>query len=214
MPTVYEASFDGSDTVRYFHISLVRLYLNQAHDNAIASISADPDNELVTSITSVMFSAMALEAFVNEVSEDVIEKGALNNFIRLKSPYKMKKGEGSICAKLRIIFDKKFNHELEAQLNEQIIELANYRNSLVHYKLSDTAGKVIMPPVKHTQLEDGKVMSTIDFMVEPKKIEPPLVNKINSKSAVSGFNTALSVILKWGKLSGIDDCVPGLSRIA
>ncbi|GAB1258690.1 hypothetical protein [Aurantivibrio plasticivorans] len=111
------------------------------------------------------------------------------------------------------MFDKKFNYKLEKQLTQHIIKLANYRNNLVHYKLSDTAGKLIMPPIKHTQLEDGGAISTIDFMAKPKRFEPPFVNSINSKSAVSGFNTALSVILKWGKLSGVDDCIPGLSII-
>lgn len=214
MPIVFEANFDGSDTVRYFQISLVRLYLDQAHKYATDSKNEGVDRELVSSITSIMFSAMALEAFVNEISEDVIEKDNLDNFIRLRAPYKMKSGEGSICAKIRILFDTKFKYSLEGDSIRSVIELANFRNSLVHYKLTDTAGKIIMPPVKHMPLEGGGVMSTIDFMVEPKRVEPPFVDKINSKSAAAGFNTAMMMILKWGELMGVEDFVPGLSVIA
>lgn len=213
MPTVFEANFDGSDTVRCFHISLVRLYLDQANENARASISSGADAELVRSITAIMFSAMALEAFVNEVSEDVIENNEMDNFVRLKKPFKIQKNEGSICAKLRIIFERKYKYELEDEYTDRIIELANYRNSLVHYKLTDTAGKIILPPVTHTKLDDGRTMSTIDFMAKPKRIEPPFIYRINSKSAVSAFNAALTVILLWGNLSGIEDSVPGLSVI-
>lgn len=211
MPTIFEANFDGSDAIRYFHISLVRMYLDQAYKNATESCSTE--QELVFSITSIMFSAMALEAFVNEMSEDVIEKNNLNAFIRMRSPYKKNFGEGEVCAKIRILFKEKFNYLLEECDIKSIMDLVNNRNNLVHYKLTDTAGKLIMPPVKHSYFEDGRVMSTIDFTLTPKRMEPPFVESINSRSAVSGFNTVLQIILKWGELLGVDDYVPGLRLI-
>lgn len=213
MPTIYETKLDGSRGVRYFHISLVRLYLDQAHKNAIEASVAENENPLFSCITAIVFSAMALEAFINEVSEDVIDKDELNRFIHLKKPYQIKGKEGSVCAKYRILFEKSFNHELEEEIKNSIRALIELRNNLVHYKLTELAGKFIMPPVKHTPTGDGGMMSTIDFMVEPERVEPPFLSKVNSVAAVEGFNTAYSVINKWGTMLGAEDYVPGLEKI-
>lgn len=214
MPTIYEAKFDGSNGVRYFHISLVRLYLDQAYKYALEVKRNGDENMLASAITAIVFSAMALEAFINEVSEDVIDKEELNQFIRFKRPYKMEGGEGSVCAKYRIIFEKKFNHVLEEEVKKSIKALIELRNNLVHYKLTELAGKFIMPPVKHTPTGDGGIMSTLDFMVKPERVEPPFISKVHPKAAVNSFNTALFVINKWGEMLGAKDYVPGLEEIA
>ena len=214
MPTIYEAKFDGSNGVRYFHISLVRLYLDQAHKNAKEAGSTENENSLASSIASIVFSSMALEAFINEVSEDVIDKEELNKFLRLKKPYQITDKEGAVCAKYRILFDKRFNYELDEEVNTSIKSLIELRNNLIHYKLTELSGKFIMPPVKHMPTGDGGMMSTIDFMVEPERIEPPFLSKVNPAAAVEGFNTAYSVINKWGTMLGVEDYVPGLEKIA
>jgi hypothetical protein len=214
MPTIYEAKFDGSNGVRYFHIPLVRLYLDQAHKNAMDANITENDNPLASSITAIVFSAMAIEAFINQVSEDVIDKEELNKFFHLRKPYQIKDKEGSICAKYRILFEKRFNYELEEEVKSSIRSLIELRNNLVHYKLTELSGKFIMPPVKHTPTGDGGMMSTIDFMVEPERVEPPFLTKVNSAAAVEGFNTAYSAVSRWGAMLGVEDYVPGLQRIA
>ena len=90
MPTIYETKFDGSNGVRYFHISLVRLYLDQAHKHAMDANFAENENPLTSSITAIVFSAMAIEAFINQVSEDVLDKEELNKFFHLRKPYNIK----------------------------------------------------------------------------------------------------------------------------
>lgn len=215
MPTIYEAKFDGSNAIRYFHFSLVRFYLDQAYKNAIKSKEEDlGDDLLVHCVSGIMLSSMALEAFANEISEDVIPKQELNDFIRLRKAYKKNKDESSMLAKIRILFNKKHDHDLAKEMADRINELISVRNNLVHYKLSELSGRYIMPPPKKTPLGDGRFMSTIDFMVQPERIEPPFIQKVNSDASIKGFNTVLSVINKWGVLSGVEDCVPGLDEIA
>jgi hypothetical protein len=215
MPILYEAKLDGSNAVRYFHFSLVRFYLDQAHENAKKSQEESQGTKLLGfCVSGIMFSAMALEAFANEVSEDIVPKDELNDFIHLRKSYRKQNGESSIGAKYRILFQIKHDYALEKELEDEINDLATMRNNLVHYKLTELSGKFIMPPVKQTQCGDGQIMSTIDFTVQPERIEPPFIQKVSSSAAVRSFNTALSVIKKWGMLLGVKDNVPGLEEIA
>lgn len=215
MPTVYEAKIDGSNAVRYFHFSLIRFYLDQAYEHANKSKEGDKEGRLLaSSVITIMFSAMALEAFANEISEDLIPKEELNDFVRLRKSYKQKEQESSLVAKLRILFERRHNHSLgEDQLNG-IEKLVSLRNNLVHYKLSELAGKYIMPPPQHTNLGNGQFMTTFDFTMMPERIEPPFVQQVSGDAAVCCFNIALLVINLWGTLSSSQDNVPGLKIIA
>lgn len=214
MPTIYEAKLDGSNAIRYFHFSLVGFYLNQAYDHAIQAKEDHGDGVLLaSSIVGIMFSSMALEAFVNEMSEDIIPKEELNDFLHLRKAYKHGKKESSLVAKTRILFEKRFSHPLSIEHLNGIENLASLRNNLVHYKLSELAGKYIMPPVKTTQLGDGRYMTTLDFMAQPERVDPPFLLRISGYAAADCFNTALSVINSWGALLGEPDNTPGLKRI-
>ena len=215
MPTVYEAKIDGRNAIRYFHISLIRFYLDQAYEHAIKSKEDDKEGRLLaSSIIAIMFSAMALEAFANEISEDLIPKEELNDFTRLRKAYKQREQESSLAAKLRILFEREHNQPIrEAQLSD-IEKLVLLRNNLVHYKLSELAGKYILPPAKQTKLGNGQFMTTLDFMMEPERVEPPFIQQVSGDAAVSCFNIALLIINSWGTLSGELDNVPGLEIIA
>ncbi|MDO9204119.1 hypothetical protein [Methylotenera sp.] len=215
MPTVYEAKIDGSNAVRYFHFSLIRFYLDQAYEHAIKSKEDDKEGRLLaSSVIAIMFSAMALEAFANEISEDLIPKEELNDFVRLRKAYKQIEQESSLAAKLRILFERRHNHSLgETQLND-IENLVSLRNNLVHYKLSELAGRYIMPPAKQTNLGNGQFMTTLDFTLMPVRIEPPFIQQVSGDAAVNCFNIALLIINAWGNLSGELDNVPGLEVIA
>lgn len=215
MPTVYEAKIDGSNAVRYFHFSLIRFYLDQAYESAIKSKEDDKSGRLLaSSVIAIMFSAMALEAFANEISEDLIPKEELNDFTRLRKAYKQKEQESSLAAKLRILFELKHNHSLGAELLYDAEKLVSLRNNLVHYKLSELAGKYIMPPAKKTKLSNGEFMTTLDLTMMPERIVPPFIQQVSGEAAVSCFNIALLIINSWGNLSGELDNVPSLEIIA
>ncbi|WP_223423562.1 hypothetical protein [Alcanivorax limicola] len=104
MPVIYEGRTDGSNGVRYVHISLVRFYLDQAHENALSAKLEHQDGiVLSTSIVGILFSAMSIEAFVNEICEDIIHADEINDFIHLRKKYKKINGESSVGAKVRIL---------------------------------------------------------------------------------------------------------------
>lgn len=215
MPIVYEAKIDGSNAVRYFHISLIRFYLDQAYEHAAKSKEGHEEGLLLaSSVIGIMFSAMALEAFANETSEDLIPKEELNDFVRLRKAYKQNEQESSLAAKLRILFERKHNFSLEEEQLNGIEKLVSLRNNLVHYKLSELAGKNIMPPPKHTKLSNGGFMTTLDFTVQPERVEYPFIQQVSGDAAASCFNIALLLINLWGNLSGEPDNVPGLKIIA
>lgn len=216
MPVIYEGKTDGSNGVRYIHISLVRFYLDQAHENAVKAKIEHQDGVLLpASIIGILFSAMSVEAFVNEICEDVIPTDAINDFIRLRKKYKKAKGESSVGAKVRILFEEKFHKVVPDEIRAEIEETVSLRNNLSHYKLSELAAKLIMPAVAETpSLDGGLSMYSVDFTAEPERVEPPFVQRVTGLAAVECFNSALRLINYWGELSGESDNVPGLSVIA
>ncbi|MFM1897361.1 MAG: hypothetical protein RLZZ385_2435 [Pseudomonadota bacterium] len=214
MPLIYEAKMDGSNAVRYFHLSLVRFYLDLAYEYSLKSKKEHKDGVLLaSSIIGILFSSMSLEAFVNEVSESVIPKNELNDFIRLRKKYKKGKGESSVTTNLKILFKLKFGENVDPEAIEGIETTMDLRNNLAHYKLSELAGKYILPPVKKIESANGQIMHAIDFTVQPEKVEPPFVQKVTSTAAINCFNSSLGIIKKWGALQGEEDNVPGLEII-
>lgn len=157
---------------------------------------------------------MSIEAFVNEMSEEIIPKEELKDFIYLRKAYRKNKNESSVAAKARIIFEKKLNETLNEELLKGIEEVISLRNNLVHYKLSELAEKYIMPPVESIPTEDGKHMTMLDFTTQPERVEPPFIQKVSGIAAANCFNSALSLINEWGILHGEEDNVPGLEKIA
>ncbi|MEW7995293.1 MAG: hypothetical protein AB2652_11195 [Candidatus Thiodiazotropha endolucinida] len=214
MPTIFEAKMDGSNAIRYFHISMVRFYLDQAYENCSkAKEDCQEGLLLASSVTGIVFSAMSIESFVNEVCEDVIPKEELKDFIHLRRSYRKEKGESSVAAKVRILFKLKFDQDVPEIIMAGIEETISLRNNLVHYKLSEMAGKYILPPVAKTPTSDGQFMHTIDFTVKPERVEPPFIQKVSGLAAASCFNSALSLINEWGSLHGEKDSIPGLQKI-
>ena len=214
MPTVYEGKMDGSNAVRYFHYSLIRFYLDQGYEHSVkANEECQPGVLQASSIIGIMFSVMSIEAFINETSEDLVEPEKLNDFMFLRKEFKKAKGESSVVAKLKTLFDMKFGASLNQELVDEVELSVQVRNNLVHYKLSELAGKHIMPPIKTIKGEGGQVMSCVDFTVEPERIDPPFISKVSGNEAARCFNSALAAINFWGQLMGIEDNVPGLKKI-
>lgn len=216
MPIVYEGTTDGSSGVRYVHISLVRFYLDQAYENALKAKLEHEDGALLSeSIVGILFSAMSIEAFVNEICEDIIPRHEIDDFIHLRKKYKKVYGESSIGAKVRILFELKFDQVVPDEIKAGIEETVSLRNNLSHYKLSELAAKLIMPAVVETPCPDGGLSKfTVDLMAEPERVDPPFVQRVTGHAAVKCFNSALHLINYWGQLHGQGDNVPGLSVIA
>tara|TARA_R110001592_G_scaffold232050_1_gene489338 strand:+ start:27973 stop:28311 length:339 start_codon:yes stop_codon:yes gene_type:complete len=112
------------------------------------------------------------------------------------------------------MFKTKFECELPNEIKQKVEKLISLRNNLAHYKLTDLAGKFIMPPATTMPVEGGGFMTTLDFTQQPERIEPPFIQSVTGHAAAESFNCALEVINMWGRMQEIDDSVPGLEPIA
>lgn len=198
MPTVFSAKLDGSEAVRYFHVSLVVYYLRQASIHAkCAAVATDSDEMFKDSLLTIIFASFCLEAFTNEMIENVFGDAKLDE-------YRKKERSMSVGSKLQLLFREKWSVELSTQelLLNDINELFYLRNKLVHYKFSESAAKAYMPPVETRPVDGGGSMTMIDFMKQPTRIEPSLMESTDKHEAVKSYNTALRVIKLWNKKAG------------
>lgn len=209
MATIYEAKMDGSPAVRYFHVPTVKYYLIFALEAATSSLDdADERETLRRSISAILFAAMTIEAFLNDMAEDVVPPGEKDDFHRMRRKYQKPAGTSSVSHKLNWLLSLKFDRKASDQLVEKIDHLAEIRNTLVHYQPADTAGKYILPPPKKTFAEDGGGYISISFIEKPLRVDPPFIQKINPASACDSYNTAVDVLRFWdeccGRYSGIE----------
>jgi len=203
MPTVFETRFDGSNAIRYFHVPIANFYLNSALSYAKeAQEEAKDDLPLRRIICAITFSAMTLEAFINERSDDVIPSADKNAFDRAQKPFKKPSGQSAVAYKYQSLVKLKYESETPLEIITGIEDLIATRNMLVHYKPSDTAGKYIMPPPAKTPTDDGNMMLTIDFMLQPVRIEPPFLQRLTAGAAAEAYNSVLSAMKYWYELGG------------
>lgn len=197
MVAVFEGSIN-EDCVRYEHHSLVILRNAKRH----ADIATEIHREgvlLPDSISAILFSAMSVEAFLNETAESLIDKEDLEDFSFLRNKYKTRGKVSSVVKKIAIIFKSAFGVDAPDDLLSSVEELVNLRNNLVHYKLSDTATKIIYPRLKNTKADSGEVFMSVDFMQEPKTVIPPFVQKVTGAATVRCYEIANSVLAYWNE---------------
>lgn len=199
MVTIFEGSVDD-DCVRYEHHSLVLFYLDQAERYAHVAVRNHATGRLQSdSIVAIVFAAMCIEAFINETAEEIFRKEDLDDFSFLRGKFK-KRGKSSVLTKkLVMIFREAFQVEVPRSIMESAEDLVRIRNKLVHYKLTDTATKIIYPPLDQQETSDGNKMTVVDFCQEPKKVIPPFVQTITGDAAEKSLNTAISVLDLWNE---------------
>lgn len=214
MPTVFTASLNDGLVVRHIHFSLVAHYLD------IAQLHADPAcqgltiaHSLSRAIVAITFSAMSLEAFANEAAEDVFSESDLKAFIGLTGRFRKAKNVTGIGHKIATIFSEKGFPSLPDELLADIDDVVGLRNSLVHYKLSDTAARLIFPPAKSINAQDGSTMWCIDLEQAPDRIEAPFLSKVNEASAIRSYNTVYDVARHWCVNQNIPDGPIGFARL-
>ena len=210
MPTIFKANFDGSESIRYFHVSIVNFYLDSALNFAkIAIRKANENSQLRRTICAISFSAMTLEAFISEISEDLIQSTDKYSFDRAQKKFRKPLGQSSVAYKYQVLVKMKYGKEVPTDVIFGIEKLVSIRNMLVHYKLSDTAGKYIMPAPTQMPLEDGSIMFSIDLTSAPVKIEPPFLQSVTAEAAVESYNAVLKALKLWYELGnvtcGLDD---------
>lgn len=206
MPTVFSAKLDGSEAVRYAHISLVVFYLRQARMHALAAMKLQAgEDQFAEALLAVILSALCLEAFANETGENLLPDAELKDFLLARKAYQRPNGIGSVAWKLTIVFEKKWSHQITpgSALIQEIEGLFQLRNELVHYKLGETAAKSYLPPpARIANAETGEVMTVFDFMLPATRVEQSLVVRVNGQAAVRAYNTALRVLKLWNEKAG------------
>jgi len=199
MVMIFEGSIDD-DCVRYEHHSLVLFYLDQAERYSDIAVKNHADGRLQSdSIVAIVFAAMCIEAFVNETAEGIFSKEDLDDFSFLRGRFKKRGKSSSLTKKLVLIFQEAFQVDAPRVILDSVEELVGLRNNLVHYKLSDTATKIIYPPLAQTETSDGGKMTTVDFMQKPKRVIPPFVQTVTGDAAESSLNTAVSILDLWNE---------------
>lgn len=199
MVTIFEGSIDD-DCVWYKHHSLVLFYLDQAKRYADIALKNHADGRLQSdSIVAIVFAAMCIEAFVNETAEDIFNKEDLDDFSFLRGRFGKRGKSSSLTKKLVLIFQEAFQVDAPRSILDSVEELVGLRNSLVHYKLSDTATQIIYPPLGQSETSDGGMMITVDFAQKPKRVMPPFVQTVTGDAAMRSLNTAVSVLDLWNE---------------
>jgi hypothetical protein len=210
MPVIFSAKLDGSEAVRYTHVSLVAFYLRQARLHAVSAASMPRDEQqFAAAVHAVIMSALCLEAFANEIGETVFSEQELDDFLRSRRRHKKRDGiAGLVTWKIISLFEEKWGHLLlpDTELVQTIESLFELRNSLVHYKLSESSAKAYLPPPARIATDEvGGSMTVFDFMQPASRVEEPLVARVTSKTAIESYNTALRTLKLWNQLASAPD---------
>jgi hypothetical protein len=206
MPIVFSAKLDGSEAVRFDHVSLVTFYLRQARTRAVAA-SALPigEEQFGEALLAVILAALCLESFANEWGENILGSSDLADFMKCRRAYQKPDGIGSVAWRLSIVFDKKWGFVLprDTGLLAEVDALFDIRNALVHYKLGESAAKSYLPPpAQISNPETGGFMTVIDFELAPTRIDAPLIRRVNALTAARAYNTALHAVKFWNEKAG------------
>lgn len=198
MRTIYEAKMDGSDPIFYQPISLVSYYLECAQEYK-NQLENDEKPELSQTIVLIMFSTMTIESFINELAEFHIEPEYRESFDRCQKPYAKPKGEkqSSVTFKLKLLVEKKYQRPLPNDLCEEVEYLIDLRNTLVHYKTSETAGQYRMAPPIKTITSSGEQMITLDFTKPITSYTPPFLQKVSVESGLKAYSIAYDCLRVW-----------------
>jgi hypothetical protein len=208
MPTIYETNESG-EHFRYVHHSLVAFYLEQASNNALQAKEEQVEGVMLSSsMVSILFSAIALEAALNEFAEKVLDESELEDFEFCRQAFRKKRSRSALRCKLNSVIQRKFDTELPDTIGVEIDHLSRLRNALVHYKLSKYATKL---KVNTPKTPAG--LTVVDFTAPTEVIDEPLVRKITADAAVAAYNGVLRAINYWGELEVGENNTPGFEVI-
>ena len=202
MPVVFTAKLDGSEAIRYFHVPLTVFYLEQASNHATGAANApEGESKFKESLLAIVFASLCLEAFANEMAENKYDGKEQKDFFDLKGKYKRKNNQvTSVAWKIKLLFELHWAENLliEHSPLKEVEELSRLRNALVHYKLGEGSGKAHMPPPETHVVG----VTVFDFMKQPTRIEPSLVERTNAREAAKSYNAALRTIKMWNEKAG------------
>lgn len=214
MPIEFSARLDGTETYRYNHVPIVSYYLNSARQYAVLAESEQAQEpRLLASISAIVYSAMAIEAFINERAEDEIPDSEREDFDKCRKKYQREKGVLSIPFKFKTLVSIKFGVNVPEEISASLKQLIERRNTLVHYKRNETAGKVHLPGPTREETPGGSIRILWSLVAEPVDIDPPFIQMIGPVSAAESHNASLAAIRFWLRQCGAEDQLAGYNEI-
>jgi hypothetical protein len=83
----------------------------------------------------------------------------------------------------------------------EIEELFTLRNEMIHYKVSKSAGKILL---KAGEVQISPMGYVVNFNVTGPVVETedPLFASVNVRTAVNSYNAALELALMWNEKAG------------
>ncbi|VAW71878.1 hypothetical protein MNBD_GAMMA12-1811 [hydrothermal vent metagenome] len=210
MPTVFRADPREQISVEYHRIQLTQYFLDWSLKYArIAKKECEVsfENEIEASVTSIIHSALFIESFINQFAEEFIKNDELINFDRCKKSYKNTSDLSNTVWKLHYILNKQTEGSIS--LNDNLLirinDIIQIRHKLVHYKPEESSRKI------YRKAPSSNGMFTLDFMSEPVKIEPSLLEKeVCCLNAIAHYMSCRELLLLWCKL--IDQNAGDFSR--
>ena len=204
MPTVLRANPKDELSIEYQRIQLTQYFMDWSYKYAgIARKSLDSSlvDEMEGSITSIMYSALFVESFINQLAEEFIDSEEMLTFDRCKKRYKNDSELSNTAWKLYLILTAQ-NEEsisIDDELLVRINSIIQTRHKLVHYKPEEASRKI------HRKAPSSVGMFTIDFMSQPIKVEPSLLEKeVCCSKAIDHYMACRDLSLFWCKLIGQD----------
>lgn len=211
MPTILRANPKDQMSVEYQRIQLTQYFMDWSLKYAKLAMNSYEEEKVVdeveSSITSIIHSALFIESFVNQMAEEFIDSDDTVNFDRCRKGFRNNSDLSNAAWKLYLILNKQEDGCITQadQLLISINKIVHARHKLVHYKPEEASRKI------YRKAPNTKGMFTLDFMAPPIRIEPSLLEQeACCGKAIDHYMACRELSLLWCKL--IEQDVGDFSR--
>lgn len=202
MPTILRANPKDEMSVEYQRIQLTQYFMDWSLKYAKSSLDSYEEESIVdeieSSITSIIHSALFVESFINQLAEEFIESDDIMNFDRCRKDYKNKsKNLSNTAWKLYLILNKESEGCVTEtdRLLKNIDNIIHTRHKLVHYKPEEASRKI------YRKASASEGMFTLDFLAPPVKVEPSLLEQeVCCSKAIAHYMACRELSLFWCNL--------------
>ncbi len=147
------------------------------------------------SVLGLVYSAMSVEAYANEIAEELIPYKDLSDFDFCRGDYEPPKKFGRVSRpawKWKLLFERVGRPiDLSDPLLIGVERVANDRNSLVHYQMSKSATTIVHKPPR----EENGMWVMWEAGAEPERVVESRVPKLLQAESAAGAERAIEDLL-------------------
>ena len=207
-------------TTRYLRAPLAGWYLKRAHHYAVSSqkeesrdSSSEHEHAFEQAFLAIVYSALALEAFANQIAEDIVPEEKLEAFIWTRKPFARHKRLSAPASKwvhlLGLVGRKTAHNERHIRNADQVVRA---RNAFVHYEPRESSAKIItdVEPLLESEKVGEEMKIDINVYmpftaVQGSKLVPSLVEKeIDPARAKDHYSAVREMLLFWHQVQNSD----------